>query len=104
MYSFEESKIEFADFVFEQEKVVCYGLLNNAGGTTTVLNFPSATLADQFFVAFLRNRNFEIIQNDAQLICLAEYDAVMRKSDQDPRVRYLNYNREFMMGTLTHLN
>ncbi|MGA9254688.1 MAG: hypothetical protein WBV78_06040 [Roseobacter sp.] len=104
MQSFDESKIEYADFAFERGKVVCYGLLNNAGGTTTVLNFPSVKLAEKFRVAFLRDRNFQIMQNAAQVICLADYDTVMRKSDKDPRVRYLNYNRDFMMGTLTHLS
>ena len=102
MKSFDESRIEYADFAFERKKVVCYGLLNTAGGATTVLNFPSANLADEFRDAFLRDRNFQILQNDAQVICLADYDTVMRKSDQDPRVRYLKYNRDFMMGTLSH--
>lgn len=27
----------------------------------------------------------------------------MRRSDRDPRVKYLTYNREFMMGTLSHV-
>lgn len=103
MQSFDESTIEYADFAFERRKVVCYGLLNNAGGTTTVLNFPSVILADKFRDAFLRDRNFHIVQNDAQVICLADYDKVMRKSDADPRVRHLNYNRDFMMGTLAHV-
>lgn len=104
MQSYKESKLEFADFTFERQKVVCYGLLNNAGGSTTVLNFPSVTLADEFFDAFLRDRNFHVLKNDAQLICLADYDVVMRKSDSDPRVRYLNYSRDFMMGTMAHIN
>ena len=104
MGRFDESKIEYADFAFERSKVVCYGLLNNAGGATTVLNFSSVKLADKFHEAFLRDRNFPIVQNDAQVICLSDYDTVMRKSDKDPRVRYLNYNRDFMMGTLAHLS
>ncbi len=103
MKSFDESKIEYADFAFECKKVVCYGLLNNAGGKTTVLNFPSVKLADDFCDAFLRDRSFKILQNNAQLICLTDYDTVMRKPDQDPRVRSLNYNRDFMMGTLAHV-
>lgn len=103
MDSFQESTMEFADFIFERQKVVCYGLRNTAGGTTTILNFPSAALADSFRSAFLDNRNFRIVQNEAQLVCLADYDTVMRKSDDDPRVRYLHYSRDFMMGTLAHI-
>ncbi len=103
MPAFDESKIEYADFVFDCSKVACYGMINNAGGATTVLNFPSTKLADAFCGAFLENRNFETLRNDAQLICLADYDTVMRKSNDDPRVRYLNYNRDFMMGTLGHV-
>ncbi|MEW9919111.1 hypothetical protein AB2B41_05830 [Marimonas sp. MJW-29] len=94
--------MEFADFTFEKQKVVCYGLLNNAGGTTTILNFSSAELADEFRATFLEDRDFRIIRNDAQLICLADYDTVMRRSDGDPRVRCLKYSRDFMMGTLAH--
>jgi hypothetical protein len=100
---YRESIVEFADFAFEREKVVCYGLQNNGGGTTTVFNFPSQQLAQSFREAFLCERNFKIVQNDAQLICFADYDRVMRKLDDDPRVRYLNYNRDFMMGTLAHI-
>lgn len=103
MPSYRESTMEFADFTFERQKVVCYGLQNNAGGTTTILNFPSVDLANEFCEEFLDKRELRIIQNDAQLICLAEYDEVMRKADGDPRVRYLNYNRDFLMGTLAHV-
>lgn len=103
MQDFDESRIEFADFFFERRKVVCYGLHNTAGGATTILNFPTCQLADQFSAAFLQERNFQIVQNDAQLICLADYETVMRRSDEDPRVRYLTCNRDFMMGTLAHL-
>jgi hypothetical protein len=103
MQSYRESTMEFADFIFERQKVVCYGLHNNAGGTTTVLNFPSFRLASEFREAFLDKRNIQIIQNEAQIICLADYDRIMRNSDDDPRVRYLNYNRDFMMGTLPHI-
>lgn len=103
MQSFDESKIEYADFAFERGKVRCYGLLNNAGGNTTVLNFPSVKLADNFQDAFLRDRTFHTLQNDAQVICLADYDTVMRGSDKDPRVKHLKYNRDFMMGTLSHV-
>jgi hypothetical protein len=103
MQSFDESKIEYADFAFERSKVVCYGLLNNAGGKTTILNFPSVKLADMFQEAFLLDRGFHTLQNDAQIICLADYDTVMRKADEDPSVTYLNYNRDFMMGTLRHV-
>ena len=102
MPNFSDSKIEYADFAFERKKVVCYGLLNNAGGATTVLNFPNSKLANCFCDAFLRDRNFQTLQNDAQLICLANYDTVMRKSEDDPRVCFLKYNRDFMMGTLSH--
>lgn len=102
MLNFDESRIEYADFAFERRKVVCYGLLNTAGGRTTILNFPSAKLADEFFEAFLSDRNFQIIRNDAQVICLADYDSVMRNSDHDPRVRQIQYTREFMTGTLAH--
>ena len=104
MQSYLESIIEFADFTFERQKVVCYGLQNKAGGTTTILNFPSARLMQEFSQAFLSDRRFQIIQNGAQIICLAEYDRVMQKSDNDPRVHYLNYSRDFMMGTLAHIN
>lgn len=103
MQSYRESTMEFAAFTFERQKVVCYGLQNNAGGTTTVLNFPSLRLASDFHKAFLNRRDFQIIQNDAQLVCLADYDRVMRNSDHDPRVHYLNYSRDFMMGTLAHI-
>lgn len=102
MRSFSESTMEFADFTFEMQKVVCYGLRNNAGGTTTILNFPSVTLADEFRACYLDRASFKIIQNDAQLICLADYDTVMDRSDGDPRVRCLKYSRDFMMGTLAH--
>ncbi len=102
MHTFEESRVEYADFTFDRVKVVCYGMMNTAGGNTTILNFPSTALADEFRWAFLEDRNFHILQNDAQLICLADYDTVMRKPDQDPRVRPLKYSREFMMGTLDH--
>lgn len=103
MLNFDESKVEYADFAFERRKVVCYGLLNTAGGATTVLNFPTTTLARQFRDAFLRDRSFKTVENDAQLICFADYDTVMRRSEQDPRIRHLRYNREFMMGTLSHV-
>jgi hypothetical protein len=43
------------------------------------------------------------VHNQAQLLCMADYDTVVRKSDHDPRVKYLTYNREFMMGTLSHV-
>ena len=103
MPNFDESKIEYADFTFERMKVICYGLLNTAGGTTTILNFPTSKLAEKFREAFLRDRKFQIVQNNAQLICLADYDTVMRRSDHDPRVQQLKYNRDFMMGTLSHV-
>ena len=103
MKSFGESTMEFANFTFERQKVVCYGLKNNAGGTSTVLNFPSAKLADVFCEAFLRKRNIQYVQNDAQLICLTDYDTVMQESEEDDRVRHLHYNRDFMMGTLAHV-
>ncbi|NNE51721.1 MAG: hypothetical protein HKN30_04885 [Sulfitobacter sp.] len=103
MQDFQESRIEFADFSFERQKVACYGLQNNAGGTTTVLNFPSVGLADEFKHAFLEERNFGVVQNDAQVICFADYETVMRRPDKDARIRQLKYNREFMMGTLAHL-
>lgn len=103
MQEFDESKIEYADFVFDREKVACYGMINNAGGSTTVLNFPSMGLADEFRSAFLANRSFPFVQNRAQLVCMADYDTVMRRSDNDPRVRCLNYNRSFMLGTLDHI-
>ena len=45
MASFRESTVDYADFTFERQKVVCYGLQNNIGGTTTILNFPSLRLA-----------------------------------------------------------
>ena len=102
MTSFRESTIEFANFNFERQKVVCYGLKNHSGGATTVFNFPTLALASKFRQNFLQNRDFETIQNAAQIICLADYDRVMRRSDNDPRVRCLHYNREFMMGTLAH--
>lgn len=104
MQNFDESRIEYADFAFEREKVVCYGLLNNAGGQTTVLNFPSVSLADAFHDAFLRDRNFQSVKNDAQVICFADYDRVMQRSEEDPRVRCLKYSRDFMMGTLEHVS
>lgn len=103
MQDFQESTMEFADFTFERQKVVCYGLCNAAGGITTVLNFPTAALAGEFCAAFLEERNFQTIRNDAQLICLAEYDRVMNRSDDDPRVQPLKYCRDFMMGTLAHV-
>ena len=100
--SFEESRVEYADFSFQRSKVICYGLLNTAGGATTILNFATDSLADEFSDAFLSDRSFQIVRNGAQLICLTDYDTVMRRSDQDPRVRHLCYSRDFMMGTLAH--
>lgn len=102
--SFQESTIEFASFIFEQQKVICYGLLNNAGGTTTVLNFADDKSALLFQLSFLDKRNFQLIQNEAQLICFADYETVMRKSEDDARIRHLNYTRDFMMGTLAHVS
>ena len=103
MPSYRESTMEFADFRFERQKVVCYGLNNNSGGATTVLNFPSARLANQFRESYLNDGGFETIQNAAQIICLADYDTVMQSSEDDPKVRCLNYNRDFLMGTLAHV-
>lgn len=102
MASFEESRVEYADFAFERQKVVCYGLLNTAGGATTILNFPSAALAQTFCAAFLQHRGFRVLRNDAQVICLADYERVMRNSEHDPRVRSLKYSRDYMTGTLAH--
>ena len=85
MKDFEESLVEFADFSFDRQKVACYGLQNNAGGTTTVLNFPSVGLADEFREAFLCERTFQVLQNDAQVICFADYDTVMRRSNKTAR-------------------
>jgi len=103
MNGFDESMMEYASFLFERQKVVCYCLQNAAGGTTTILNFPCSELAGQFHAQFLGDRNFEVVHNQAQLLCMADYDTVVRKSDHDPRVKYLTYNREFMMGTLSHV-
>ena len=103
MTDFDESALEFANFIFDRKKVVCYGLQNAAGGTTTILNFPAEALADAFRGAFLQGRNFRIIQNGAQIICLADYDTVMRRSTADPRVQPLRYSRDYMMGTLSHM-
>lgn len=103
MNGFNESMMEYASFLFERQKVVCYCLHNTAGGKTTILNFPCSELARQFRITFLADRNFEVMHNQAQLLCLADYGTVMRKSDHDPRVKYLTYNREFMVGTLLHV-
>ena len=103
MGNFDESVMEYASFRFERAKVVCYGLHNAAGGTTTILNFPSARLARQFHDAFLSGRTFPVMQNQAQLLCMAHYDLVMQQSDPDPRVKSLTYSRDFMMGTLSHV-
>ena len=103
MPDYTESEVEFADFTFERQKVVCYGLRNRAGGDTTVLNFCSRRAAQAFRSAFLQERSFDILQNDAQIICLTDYDTLMRRSNDDPRVRCLNYSRDFMMGTLAHV-
>ncbi|EDM70313.1 hypothetical protein RAZWK3B_06472 [Roseobacter sp. AzwK-3b] len=103
MPQFDESALEFANFIFDRKKVVCYGLQNAAGGTTTILNFPTASLADAFRTAFLEGRNFRIVQNGAQIICLADYETVMRCSSDDPRVQPLRYSRDYMMGTLSHM-
>ncbi len=102
--SFQESTVEFASFIFERQKVVCYGLLNNAGGTTTILNFPDDNLALSFQLSCLDKRNFQLMQNGAQLICFADYETVMRNSEDDARIRHLNYTRDFMMGTLAHVS
>ena len=103
MTEFYESPMEYASFIYERSKVICYGLKNNAGGTVTVLNFVDRILAEQFKVEFLTDRGFEVFHNQAQLVCLSDYDTVMRRSNNDPRVKYLHYNREFMMGTLAHV-
>ena len=98
-----ESTIEYAGFIFDRRKVACYGMINKAGGITTVLNFDSTEVAASFCGAFLEDRNFRIVTNDAQVICLADFDTVMRRSNDDPRVQQLNYCRDFMMGTLAHV-
>lgn len=103
MQGFQESTMEFATLVFETQKVVCYSLHNNAGGTMTVMNFPSRELADLFRATCLSDRNFQIIQNDAQIACMTDYDTVMRRSQDDPRIKSLTYSRDFMMGTLSHI-
>lgn len=103
MKHFDESEIEYASMVFDRQKVVCYGMNNFAGGMTTVLNFPTVELAGAFREVFLSDRNFQTVQNEAQLICFADYDSVMRTAEDDPRVRPLCYNRDFLMGTLAHL-
>lgn len=103
MQDYFESKLEFADFTFERQKVVCYGFRNEAGGDTTVLNFPSKRAASDFRATFLGQRSFAILQNEAQIICLTDYETLMRISDDDPRVRCLNYSRDFLMGTLAHV-
>ena len=95
--------MEYASFIYERSKVNCYGLNNNADGTVTVLNFVDRTLAKQFKAEFLTDRGFEVFHNQAQLVCLSDYDTVMRRSDNDPRVKYPHYKREFMMGTLAHV-
>ncbi len=84
---------EFADFVFGRRKVVVYGLRNGAGDTTTVLTFPTGRLADAFRAAFLRERNFRIIQQGPQISCLADYTTVMRPTAHDPRVQPLGHGR-----------
>lgn len=103
MRDFQESTMEFATLIFERQKVVCYSLHNNAGGTMTVMNFPSQRLADDFRAAVLSDRNFLIVQNEAQIACMTDYDTVMRMSVDDPRIKPLTYSRDFMMGTLTHV-
>ena len=103
MAEFVESALEFANFTFEREKVVCYGLQNAGGRTTTILNFPSEHLADVFHEAFLLGRNFDIVHNGAQIICLTDYDTVMRRSDDDPRVRTLRYSRDYLMDTVAQM-
>lgn len=103
MRSFDESTMEFATMIFETQKVVCYGLHNSAGGTITVMNFPSLRLANKFRDTVLTQQNFRIVQNDAQLVCMADYDTVMCNSDQDPRIKPLTYSRDFMMGTPAHV-
>lgn len=103
MTEFYESPMEYASFIYERSKVICYGLKNNAGGTVTVLNFVNNLLADQFKSDFLTDISFEVVHNQAQLLCLSDYDTVMRRSNSDPRVKYLHYNRDFMMGTLAHV-
>ena len=104
MKSYQESTIEFGSFIFEGQKVACYGLLNNAGGNTTVLNFPNKSAAVSFQMAFLNNRNFQLMRNNAQLICFTDYETVMRRSEDDIRIRHLNYSRDLMMGTLAHIS
>ena len=68
-----------------------------------IFNFPCSKLAAQFHEQFLADRNFEVVHNQAQLLCMADYYTVMHRSDRDPRVKYLSDNREFMMGTLSHV-
>ena len=102
MPNFSESKIEYADFTFDRQKVVCYGLINTAGGKTTVLNFNSPDLAEEFQARYLTGDDIAAIRNGAQLICLVDYDNVMCSCENDPRVRCLTYSRDYMMGTLAY--
>jgi hypothetical protein len=103
MNSFDESSMEYASFLFEGQKVVAYCLQNSAGGTATILNFPASELARQFQMTFLADRNFEVLHNQAQLLCITEYATVMRTSDHDPRVKYLTFSRDYLTGTLSHI-
>ena len=103
MKDFDESALEFANFIFDRKKVVCYGLQNAASARQTIINFPVETRSDAFRAPVLLGRNFRIIQNGAQIICLADYDTVMRRSAEDPRIQPLRYSRDYMMGTLSHM-
>lgn len=104
MASFCESLLEHATFEFDRHMVVAYGMVNEAGGRASVLNFGSPEQAAAFAEEFLSGRDFVVIRNESQLLCLAGLDAVMDTADNNQRIRPRTYCRDALTGTVRHLH
>jgi len=104
MASFCESLLEHATFEFDRDMVVAYAMINEAGGKVSVLNFGSAEQAAGFSQEFLSGRDFVVIRNESQLVCLAGLDTVMETVDSSQRVRPRTYCRDALTGTVRHLH
>lgn len=104
MAKFCESLLEHATFEFDRDMVVAYGMINESGGQVSVLNFGSAIQAAGFADCFLSDRDFVVIRNESQLVCLAGLDCVLATVDSSQRVRPRTYCRDALTGTVRHLH